>query len=373
MKGYVRKRGTKWSYTVDVGRDPLTGNRKQKTKSGFKTKKEAENSLNEFLYEVQKGTWIEPKNILLREFALDWMESHQHSLRDTTAEQYLVKINKWIIPLLGHYKVQDLKPIHAQTFSKNLLAEMGQGTAHKVYAITKYILNHAVSLDVISKNPFEKVSIIKDPKRKVSTWSFEELNHFLNVVKKYDEFYYRIFTVAAYTGMRKGEILGLPRMNVELKKNELSIRQSISETKKGVQICDLKTPSSYRQLAIESFLSSILKEQIQKNNEMKLKLGAKYEDHGLVFCHVDGKIFRPTGINRPFRHYIELAGVPKIRFHDLRHTHATLLLEMNVNPKIVADRLGHATVKITLDTYSHASIGIQSDVASLFVEKARKG
>ena len=105
---------------------------------------------------------------------------------------------------------------------------------------------------------------------------------------------------------------------------------------------------------------------------MKIKFGQTYHDNDLIFCHLDGIPYRPTSINKPFKKFIALSGVPKIRFHDLRHTHATLLLEMNVNPKIVADRLGHSTVKITLDTYSHASMGLQSDVANMFSQKARK-
>jgi integrase len=371
MKGYVRKRGNKWSYTVDIGRDPITGRRKQKTKSGFKTKKEAEHSLNELLYEYSKGTYIEPQKITVQEIAQEWLGHYKHQLRLTTAEQYESKMNKWILPLIGHYKLQDLKPIHAQAFVNQLLESLESSSAHKVLAITKLILKYAVQMELIPKNPFLNISV-KDQKRKVNTWTFDELEHFLKVVKKNDEFYYRIFAVAAYTGLRKGEILALSRSNINFAHNKIVVKQSIAETKeKGVYIDELKTPSSYRLVAFDSFVSSILKEQIKKNNEMKLKLGSDYQDQDLLFCHPDGVIYRPTNLNRPFKKYIELSGVPKIRFHDLRHTHATLLLELSVNPKIVADRLGHSTVKITLDTYSHASLEIQSDVAQIFSKRAR--
>lgn len=372
MKGYVRKRGNTWSFTIDVGKNVITGKRKQKTKGGFKTKKEAAAAMNEFIYEVNKGTWIEPQNILLKDFALEWIQNYRHQLRETTAEQYESKILNWIIPALGHYKVQDIKPIHAQTFSRNLLDNLEPSTAHKIYAIAKLVMNHAVNMEIISVNPLNKVSIIKETKRHVETWSFDQLKLFLNIAKKHNEFYYRIFVLAAYTGLRKGEILGLRKEDVDFERQVIYIKQSIAETKKGVQVSPLKTPSSYRQVAIDPFLLSILKEQIHKNNEMKLKLGLEYQDAGLVFCHVDGIPYRPTSLNRPFRKLIELSGVPEIRFHDLRHTHASLLLEMNVNPKIVADRLGHSTVKITLDTYTHVSLGLQSDVANMFSDKANK-
>lgn len=372
MKGYVRKRGNKWSYTVDIGRDSQN-KRKQKTKSGFNTKKEATAAMNEVIYELNKGTWIDSNEILLKDFALEWIDGHQNKIRDTTADQYHSKIKNYIIPMLGHYKLQDLKPIHGEIFSKELLKVTGPGTADKIYSVTKLILNRAVTLEIINKNPFLKASVIKVKKKKMETWTFEELNHFLSVVKNKDSFYHNVFAIAAFTGLRKGEVLGLRRSDVDLKNNKITITQSIAETKKeGVHISRLKTPSSYRQVAIDSFVTSILKEQIKKNNEMRIKFGPEYKDYDLVFCHLDGEIYRPSSLNRPFRKYIDLAGVPYIRFHDMRHTHATLLLELKVNPKIVADRLGHSSVKITLDTYSHPSMEIQSDVADLFSKSTRK-
>ncbi len=371
MKGYVRKRGNKWSYTVDIGKDQ-TGKRKQKTKSGFDTKKEATKSMNELIYELNKGVWIEPKNIKLKEFSTDWIEKHRHHLRDTTLEQYDSKIKKWIIPLIGSMKVQDIKPIHAQNFSKKLLEHLKPDTAHKVFSIVKMIMNYAVDIELINKNPFNKVQI-KTKKKKVTTWTFDELNNFLNVVQQHDLFYYRVFATAAFTGLRKGEVLGLKQSNVDLKNNKMIITQSIAETKeKGAFISELKTPSSYRQIAIDPFVTSILNEQIEKNNEMRTKFGEEYKDYDLIFCHLDGLMRRPTSLNRPFRKFIELANVPYIRFHDMRHTHATLLLELGVNPKSVADRLGHSNVKTTLDVYSHPSIDIQSDAAILFSNTARK-
>lgn len=380
MKGYVRKRGNKWSFTVDVGKDLVTGKRKQKTKGGFDTEKEADAALNETIYELNKGFYIEPQKVLLKDFAVDWLEGYRYNLRDTTAAQYEVKVRKWIIPILGNYKLQDIKPVHGQMFVKKLLASMKPNTAHKVLAITKMILNHAVVLELIYKNPFPKI-IIKEKKKDIVTWSFDDLTHFLKVTKKNEEFYYKVFAIASYTGLRKGEILGLSKSSIIIEHDKktkkeiikIVVKQSVAETKeKGVYLDKVKTPSSYRYVAIDSFVYSILNEQIKKNNEMKLKMGKEYIDHDLIFCHVDGKIIRPTSLNRPFKRCIERAGVPSIRFHDMRHTHATLLLVMNVNPKIVADRLGHSSVKTTLDTYSHSSIEMQTDVAERFSKLARK-
>ncbi|TYS68692.1 site-specific integrase [Sutcliffiella horikoshii] len=379
MKGYFRKRGDKWSFTVDVGRDPLTGKRKQKSRSGFKTKKEAEKSLNEMIYELDKGTYFEPNNILFKDFAWEWFDNHKHRLKVTTEEQYYSKIKNHIIPFLGHYKLSDIKPVHGQAFTKHLLSIMKQSTAHKVFSITNYILYGAVTLELIQKNPFKNVTKPKDSRGKIDTWDFEELNAFLNFAKTYKDgfrdnpFYYRIFTVAAYTGMRKGEILGLRKQDVDFEAKKLNLRKSVIETKKaGVSTGELKTLASYRQISIDDLLCSILKEQILKNNSNKLRLGAAYQQNGLIFCREDGAPFRPSTINKPFKIFIKKSGVKDIRFHDLRHTHATLLLKLGVNPKIVSERLGHSNVKITLDIYSHVTSDMQEDTMFRFSEKLSK-
>ncbi|MED4399846.1 site-specific integrase [Metabacillus fastidiosus] len=371
MRGYVRKRGNKWSYTVDIGRDPITNKRKQKTKSGFDTEKEAQKALTEVIYELNKGIWIEPQKTILKDFAIDWMKAHRHQLRDTTAERYDININNWIIPLIGHYKVQELKPAHVQKFLSQLLEKVSENTAHKIHTLSKTIMDHAISLEIISKNPFRNITLTKGKKSEIETWSFDELEHFLNIVKKDNKLYYSMFVVAAYTGLRKGEVMALTRDDIDWEKQHLKITKSVSVTKKGVQVGKLKTPSSYRNVTIDDFLISILKERVAKNNEMKLKLGSEYQDGGFLFCHPDGKLFRPPSINKIMYRYIERSGVKKIRFHDLRHTHATLLLELGVNPKVVADRLGHSSVKITLDTYTHVSLNLQADVAETFSKRAR--
>ncbi|MFJ8256555.1 tyrosine-type recombinase/integrase [Peribacillus asahii] len=321
---------------------------------------------------MNKGTYVKPQNIVFKDFALEWFDGYKHNLRDTSTERYKSKINNWIIPILGNYKLQDIKPVHGQMMVKKLLETLEPVTAHKTVTITKMILRHAVDLELIIKNPFVKISV-KEKKKDIVTWSFEELTHFLDITKKYNEFYFGVFAIAAYTGLRKGEILGLEKSDIDFDNNKITVKQSVAEiTEKGVYLDKVKTPSSYRQVAIDSFISSILKKQINKNNQLKLKLGENYKDYDLIFCHPDGRIYRPSSLNRPFRNFIKQSGVPYIRFHDLRHTHATLLLKMNVNPKIVADRLGHSSVKITLDTYSHSSIEMQTEVAENFSKLARK-
>ncbi|MDR4315045.1 prophage LambdaBa04, site-specific recombinase, phage integrase family [Niallia circulans] len=372
MKGYVRKRGKTWSYTVDVGRDPITNKRKQKTKSGFKTKKEAEKALNELNYELNNGLWIEPSKITFAEFANEFLDSYKPNIRQATYERYVSTINRQLIPFFGNIRLQDLKPIHGQRFKDEAIKKYKVSTIRKAVTFLKQILNHAVELEILNKNPFEKLRISSKRKNNLHVWTAEQLNKFLMTAKEYDTFYYNLFSFAAYTGMRKGEVLGLARINVDFANKVVTLKQSVTETQEGIELSLLKNESSYRQIAINDVCVEVLKSQIERNQYYKKIFKNEYQDNGLIFCRENGSIFRPTNLNRPFRRICKLAGVPEIRIHDLRHTHATILLELKVNPKLVADRLGHSSIKMTLDTYSHSSISMQSNVAELFEKRVKE-
>lgn len=369
MKGYIRKRGKSYSYTVDVGRDPDTGKRLQKTKGGFKTKKEAQEALNSLVYEVNKGSYIINKDSTFEEYAWEWFRNKKHRLRPTTAEQYETKIRKWLIPMIGNVKLQELTPMHGTRMVHQLLEHMKPSTASKNFFIANYILNDAVKFELISKNPFRHIPRPKEDDNEINTWSFEDIKKITNIRTEEDKFYVNVIKMAVFTGMRKGEILGLRRQDVNFEEMKIYVRQSVSETKEtSVKIGALKTKTSKRQLAIDKNIAFIIKDQIKRNNEFKLFFGQAYQDNDLIFCKEDGSPFRPSSINRPFSRIIKKTGVPVIRFHDLRHTHATLMLELGINPKMVADRLGHSTVKITLDTYTHVTSDVQAKAMETFTK-----
>lgn len=367
MKGYVRKRGKTYSFTVDIGRDPVTGKRKQKTKSGFKTKKAAQEALNKLLYEVNNGSYIPDKKSTFEEYAWEWFKSMKHRLRVTTAEQYEAKIRKWLVPVLGKYKLQDLTASHGNKLVAELLKEVSADTAGKAFFIANYILKDAVKYKLLSENPFQHIPRPKAQIKEKQTWTFNDINKIRKAAVGDEPFILNVVLMAVFTGMRKGEILGLRKKDVVYKDYKIYIKQSVYESKEtGVKIGPVKTKKSIRQLAIDDNVISIIKKQIKRNNEYKLALGQGYQDNDLIFCREDGSPFRPTSINRPFRELIKKAGVPYIRFHDLRHTHATLMLELGINPKAVAERLGHSSVKITLDTYSHVTTDVQKEAMNTF-------
>lgn len=191
----------------------------------------------------------------------------------------------------------------------------------------------------------------------------DEIHRFLKVAKGYR--YYQVYLLALTSGMRQGEILGLRFKDIDEDNSTLAVVQTLSHQGKVLSV-GAKTSAGNRRIALDDkTLNSIIKVK-QKYKLEKLEAGPLYNDHDLVFRTTIGTPVSPRNILRTFYTIIEKAGVKKIRFHDLRHTHASLLLKQGVNPKIVSERLGHANVRITLDTYSHVLPNLQKDTAEEF-------
>lgn len=370
MKGYIRKRGATYSYTVDIGRDPITGKRKQKTKGGFKTKKAAQEALNELVYEVNKGVYIVDNKSTFEEVANEWLDNYRIRWEQTTYETTSRCAKKWVIPYFKDMKIQDVKVVHGQRFMTYLSeSELANSYIKRVFNVAKQIFNYAVDLELIAKSPLIRVPVPSERSYQsdLSTWTFEEANRFLKAAITDRPFYHNVAAVAIFTGMRKGEIMGLRKQDVDFTQKTIKVEQALHETKDhGLYFGPPKTASSKRTIYFDENVERVLKNQIKRNAELKLALGAAYNDHDLIFCREDGDPYRPSSFNRPFNRLTKKAGVPQIRFHDLRHTHATLLLELGTNSKLIAERLGHSDVKITLNTYSHVTPNMQADAINAF-------
>lgn len=365
MKGYFRKRGNTWSYTVDVGKDPATGKRKQKSKGGFKTKKEAQQALNEVMSKVYKGDYQEPEKMNIKEFMNEWLEVYaKNKVKETTLKNYKRAVDSRIVPALGMIQVNELKNHHAQKFVNDLIEE-GLSARYIEYCMTVLhgAFENAVKKEILDKNPTKYVEMPRARKRDYKTWSSEQVKQFMRYAKLESLLYYPIFLTAVGTGMRRGELLGLTWDNIDFDKGDITVRQSLIYDEEGFRFSTPKTEGSIRAIALDDNLCKELKKHQIKQKEMKLLFGQGYDDHNLVFAREDGKPMYPRQLAIVFNRIIKQANVPKIRIHDLRHTHATLLLELGVNPKIVAERLGHSSVKITLDVYSHVTTEMQKDTA----------
>jgi integrase len=373
MKGYFRKRGDKWSFTVDIGRDPATGKRAQKTKGGFKTKKAAQEACAELITELTKGVFVDAKDLLFKDLLEEWLEVSKVRVRDTTFKNYYRAVQTRVIPALGQMKVKDINHAVIQKYINECIEE-GISNRYIEYLFTMIngAVEHAVKTDKLVKNPLTHVEVPRPRRATHTTWTMEEINRFLHFAKFDNPIYYITLKIAIHTGMRRGEVLGLQWKHVDLKEQKISVTQSLVYDEDGFRFSDLKTASSKRLISIDNDLTNELKKYKAQQNQFKLALGSEYHDRDLVCCREDGRPIYPRTLAIHFDSLIKKASVPKIRLHDLRHTHATILLKLGENPKVVSERLGHSTVTMTLDTYSHVTPDMQKRTADKFGEALSK-
>jgi len=201
----------------------------------------------------------------------------------------------------------------------------------------------------------------------MQTWGEHEINQFLEAAK--DSPYYALFYTALFTGMRRSELLGLKWDDVDFIMSQIYVSRSLHHLKDGSYIfTEPKSAKSRRTIALSPSTTLLLKEHYEKQKLERAMLGIPLTDGDLVFSHLDGKPLRPNTITRAWEMLCARAGVKVIRLHDARHTHASIMLKQGIHPKIVQERLGHASIQMTLDTYSHVAPGLQEAAALRFDE-----
>jgi integrase len=357
---YQTKAGkTKYMIMVEIGMD-TKGKRKQKKISGFNTKKEAQIALVEAQSELNKGTYIEPKKMQYRAFVEEWFRTKQKSLGKQTIGVHKMYLDKYILPFLGNMSLAALKTIHINNFINDMHDKgYSPSTIKKAVNIIKNSLEYAIDIEILSKNVAKKATLPKEEKNEMQAWNEEEVNKFLKVAK--NDRMYPLFYLALMSGLRQGELLGLRWKDIDLENHILTINQVLAHNGKDI-IKGAKTKAGNRTINLSESTIQVLKAHRKTVLEEKLLNGKSYQDQDLVFCTQMGTPVHPSNLrNRVFNKLIEVAEVPKIRFHDLRHTHATLLLSKGVNVKVISERLGHSNIKITLDTYSHVLPTMQKD------------
>lgn len=355
----ISERNGKYKVIIETGKD-ANGKRKRITKEGFKSKKEAKAwaivKENELLNNIIPSN----NKILLKDFIMDWYNNHicNSNFALNTLTNYKVRIETHIIPYMGNMQLGKIQVMDVQNFYYSLIKSgMKPGSAKRVILVLRKSLNYAKKMNIINNVPCD-IEYIKDIKEnKLKVWTEEQLLYFLNEIK--DSYLYFPVLLAAFTGMRIGELCGLRYANVNL--NDLRIRiceQTLNDkiNKSLIHTHMLKTSKSNREITIPKFLSEAIKLSDNFGNDI----------NDFVVVNRDGGMCNPRNLSMDFTKKVEKYSkpisdnspegyiqLPKISFHDLRHTHATILLLHGENIKVISERLGHESVKITLDTYSH--------------------
>ncbi len=375
MKGHLVKRAqNSWTIVIDVGRDPTTGRRRQQWHTVKGTKRDAERALRELLLSIDKGSYVKPQKLTFGDWLLEWHKNHvtMHTT-SRTQESYGYIINRHIMPALGSIPLSQIQPSQLQGYYSNALKygrvdkRSGLSPRSVLYhhRIISEALSHAMKMGLIARNVAELVSPPRPQRAKMATLSPEDISLFLDAARETP--YYVFFCTLLYTGLRRGEALALKWRNVDLDLANIYVAETAYKLSNGEYIIkEPKTAHSRRTVALTPSLALLLRKHKNDQEELWLRLGRILTENDFVFCHIDGRPLNPNAVTRAFIKLIKKSRLPHIRLHDLRHTHATLMLKAGVHPKVVSERLGHAGIGITLDTYSHVLPGLQEAAAKKF-------
>ena len=299
--------------------------------------------------------------LTVREFLIErWLPSIEMTIRPNTFVSYSSHLNNHVVARLGPLSIHDvdgpmLNALYSELLRDGRLKGRGKGlsptTVRRVHATLRRAFRDAVRWGLLDKNPVESC----DPPRLarndvMRTWSLEELRAFLELTR--DDEWAELWLLLATTGMRRGEALGLRWADADLRTRVISIRQTIVLVGHRPHIAEPKSARSRRVIVLDTLTAEALE---------RLRPNATPRD--FVFRAADGEPVHPAAVSRRFRDIVDGSPLPRIRLHDLRHTYATLALQSGVHPKIVSERLGHSTIALTLDVYSHALPTLQQEAA----------
>lgn len=377
MRGHIKKR-YKNSYTIVIatGNDPVTGKPKQRWFSCKGTKREAEQRLAELVHELDTGALEKPGKITLGDFLQRWLAEYaQPNLAPRTSEGYESIIHRHVIPRLGFVRLIKLKPEHVQKYYSDLLEQgrcnskggLNPLTVRHHHMMLHRALEHAVKWGLVTRNPVDAVDPPRTHRSEIRVMDENEVMTFLEAAKSTP--YYTIFYIALFTGMRRSEFLALRWSDIDLLLGQLSVSRSLHQLQdKSLVFREPKTAKGRRTIALSPSTILVLREHKEKQKLMCQMLDRSLNESDLVFAQADGKPTLPDTVSRAWIRLVERTGLKGVRLHDARHTHASLMLKQGIHPKIVQERLGHANVQITLDTYSHVAPGLQEAAAFRFDE-----
>ena len=406
MNGHVRKRGGRWEIMLEVGEQlaqrcpqcidtrgrsrrhwidkgrldrcpkcagPLelvTARRQIYLSENFATKREAQARLTRELHAGMSGTFAEPDKLTVAEFLQEhWLPAIAGTVRPTSLHLYKLHVNSRIVPHIGRIRLQKLAPRDIDVLYARLANEPGPrghslspASVRAVHRVLHRALTKAMEWNIIVRNPADRAERPKVARPEMKTWTREDLSAFLDSTE--GERLHPLWRVLAMTGSRRGEALALRWSDVDLVGRRLTVRRSRVQVGYETLEQDTKTGRS-RVIAIDEGTVEALRRQAEQQRADQDEWLGAWQGDGHVFAREDGKPWHPDRITKLFEQALQAARLPRIRLHDLRHTHATLALQAGIHPKVVSERLGHAQVSMTLDTYSHAIPALQESAAAL--------
>ncbi len=331
----------------------------------FRRKSDADFWLREMRGEIAHGRVLWGGSITLGDFLMDWLGQHKSALREKTAHQYSSLILKHIQPYFGQSKIKDLTPIGVDKYYL-ALQEGGVGirTIHIIHHILHAALDNAVRYGLLTSNPTQGASLPAYRFNEMQVLNKEQVSRFLNAARSSSS--YALYHLALVTGMRMGELLGLNWSDIDWESGLISVhRQRQYVPGEGITLVEPKTRYGRRTIKVGDTSLRILQAFKKVLNEKKKAAGDRWQEMDLVFPNSVGKAGDPSNIRLGFNQILEKAEIPRIRFHDLRHTAATIYLNHRIPVIVVSHILGHSRPSVTLDLYGHVLSDMQTEAASV--------
>jgi integrase len=372
--GHIRERSPgAFELRYSLGTNPATGRRKIATATVRGSRKDAEKELRRLLRALDTGEHVDPNRITVRAWLATWLAAVQVEVAPRTHERYGEIVNNFLSPSMGNLQLAKLAPAHLQhAYNGWVTAGRRDGkagglsprTRRHIHRILSAALGRAVEQQLIARNPCEafKKRLPKVERREMATLTADQSARLLDAVR-HSHIYWPV-VLALATGMRRGEALALRWRNVDLDLGTVRIVESLEQTKAGLRFKSPKTDRG-RAVTLPSFAAEELRRLKREQAESLLMLGVRQTGDTLICARRDGKPLQPQSLTHEFPRFLArlASDFPRVRFHDLRHSHATQLLLAGVHPKVAQERLGHSTISTTLELYSHVTATMQEDAA----------
>lgn len=351
MRGHLRKRGATWTVIYDEGHDEH-GKRRQRSKGGFSTKRDAQRFLTDALARLDSGSYAAPDRMSVEQFLIgEWLPAIGSKVRPLTLESYRSVVGRRIVPEIGHLRLQGLSGAHLNAFYAELEREgLAVSSRRLTHAVLHAALRDAVRWGRVTRNVADLADPPRGSRSRVQVWTPGELGRFLAQVE--GDRLYALWRLAATTGMRRGELAGLTWRCTDLDGARLSVERQLVPTRGGSTFGPPKSERSRRTISLDSQTVDALRAHRAAQLLERDFAGPGYDDYDLVFCNELGGPYHPNRYSEWFVRHRKAAGIPTGTLHVLRHTAATMMLTANVPVHIAAARLGD-NPKTVLGAYAH--------------------
>lgn len=377
MRGHIAKKGDRYYAVIYEGIDPATGRQRHRWYAGGATRREAEKLLAEMVKRNHDGDYRAPERITLGVYLEErWLPAKRAQLRHSTWDSYRRNVEIHVKPRIGNVLLQRLTPEDLDGFYAGLLVDgrrngAGGGLSPRSVRIIHGMLRKALADACRKGTILRNVADLADPPKpsayggkEMRVWTPAQLRQFIDEIDGH-----RLapaFFLAANTGMRRGEVLGLRWDDVDLDAARISVRHAVLNVAYELVLADVKTKTSRRTIDLDARTVAVLRAWRKTQLEERMALGSRPDDDGIVFSALEGGPTHPDLFSQIFDRHVAKSTLPRIRLHDLRHTHASILLKAGVPVKVVSERLGHSSPAFTMTVYQHVLPGMQADAAAVF-------